>query len=127
MKPKILVVDDHGVARAMVIRFLGPDYDFVEAASGDEALKVLGADHEVRLVLCDYMMPGINGMEFLRRKASIPGKAEVPVIIVTSIRDDKAITQAESLGAAQWVLKPFTAQVLKDAVTNALKMPRGKP
>lgn len=112
---KILSVDDSAIIRMMIskgVKLMG--YEILEASDGEEGLSVLARENkEIRLILLDWNMPGMNGIEFLKR-IKAPGSAykEIPVIMVTTESEKTSIVQAIQLGVANYILKPFETEEL---------------
>ena len=121
---KFLVVDDSATMRRIVINSLkriGFD-DTVEAGDGAEALETF--DSTVEFVITDWNMPNMGGLDFVRALRQRADAKEIPILMVTprSVRED--IVQAAKAGVNNYVVKPFTPQVLKekiDAVFGALE------
>ena len=121
---KFLVVDDSATMRRIVINSLkriGFD-DCVEAGDGAEALDAF--DSTVEFVITDWNMPNMGGLDFVRALRQRDDAKEIPILMVTtrSVRED--IVQAAQAGVNNYVVKPFTPQVLKekiDAVFGALE------
>ena len=119
--PQILVVDDDMHFRSMLTMHLAENrgYEVASAVSGEEALTML-ANHQPQAVLLDLMMPGIGGMEALRRmKALYPNLC---VVTVTAHEDQDTAQETISLGAADYLKKPFKLEHL-DAILNIHMMP----
>ncbi len=117
---KFLVVDDSATMRRIVINSLkriGYD-DFVEAVDGAEALNSL--DPSVDFVITDWNMPNMGGLDFVRALRERDDVNQVPVLMVTtrSVRED--IMRAAEAGANNYVVKPFTPQVLKEKIDKLL-------
>ena len=117
---KFLVVDDSATMRRIVINSLkriGYD-DCIEAGDGAEALETL--DSSVDLVITDWNMPNMGGLDFVRALRERDDVKEVPVLMVTtrSVRED--IMRAAQAGANNYVVKPFTPQVLKEKIDKLL-------
>src|SRR5262249_25002197 len=109
-RARILLVDDEPQFREMMSEYLGmKGFDVLEAASGEDALAQL-PDVQPDLVLLDLMMPGISGIETLRRIKS--HRPETCVIMVTAVEDLDTARSALAAGAADYVSKPFTFQYL---------------
>lgn len=121
---KFLVVDDSATMRRIVINSLkriGFD-DCIEAGDGVEALDAF--DSTVEFVITDWNMPNMGGLDLVRSLRGRDDGKEVPILMVTtrSVRED--IVQAAQAGVNNYVVKPFTPQVLKekiDAVFGALE------
>lgn len=115
----ILVVDDSRVIRKAVNTILANDYDIIEAENGTEALRIIHSGADIHLVLLDLWMPDVDGFEVLEaiRGDDNAEIARLPVIIVTGHEDDAEIrNRAESLGASDFIGKPFSAVELRNNV-----------
>jgi two-component system chemotaxis response regulator CheY len=109
-----LVVDDSKAMRmilAKTLRELG--FEVREAANGREALEVIEADKgAVTLVLADWNMPEINGLELLKRLRQDPELASLVVVMVTTETELDQMVAALEAGANEYVMKPFTREIL---------------
>lgn len=103
---RILVVDDEEILRTMIRDVLKLEGFAVEtAASGEEALEVLGEAADFALVITDNNMPGLQGLDVLARlREAAPG---LPVIIMTAYGSIDVSMRAHELGASGYLLKPF--------------------
>lgn len=111
---KILLVDDSGTMRAIqkkILTGLGLS-EFGEAADGFLALKEMAAN-KYDLVMLDWNMPNLSGIETLKKIKADPALKATPVIMVTSEADKEHILEAVKHGAANYVLKPITVEVIK--------------
>jgi two-component system chemotaxis response regulator CheY len=120
---KFLVVDDSATMRRIVVNSLKRiGYEScVEAGDGAEALEAF--DASVGFVITDWNMPNMSGLDFVKNLRSLDHGKNVPILMVTtrSVRED--IVAAAQAGVNNYVVKPFTPQVLKekiDAVFAAL-------
>jgi two-component system chemotaxis response regulator CheY len=117
---KFLVVDDSVTMRRIVMNSLQRiGYaDCVEAGDGVEALERFGP--EIDFVITDWNMPNMGGLEFVQALRARPDGARVPVLMVTarSIRED--ILAAAQAGVNNYIVKPFTPQVLKEKIEQVL-------
>jgi two-component system chemotaxis response regulator CheY len=111
---KALVVDDSRAVRMILgrtLRDLG--YEVAEAANGREALELLAIEKSgVSLVLADWNMPEVNGLEMLQRLRQNPELASVAVVMVTTETDLEQMALALEAGANEYVMKPFTKEIL---------------
>jgi two-component system chemotaxis response regulator CheY len=118
---KVLIVDDSRVMRQIVSRTLRQagydDLDLVEAENGREAYDVVQAERP-DLVLCDWNMPEMNGIDLLRNLRS--GGHTVPFGFVTSEGTTEMREQAAAAGALFLVAKPFTAESFAEALSPVL-------
>ena len=118
MRPKILMVDDEPDTCEVVSHFLGRrGYDVITANSAEEALSKLSTE-KPELILLDILMPGMDGIECLRRIREI--NKEVPVIMVTCIIDINTAKQAIALGATDYLTKPLGYNALETAISTYL-------
>jgi len=122
---KFLVVDDSPTMRRIVVNSLKRiGYsEIVEAGNGEEGLEVL--DPSVEFVITDWNMPVMGGLDMVRAIRSSPDTASLPILMVTtrSVRDD--IVQAAQAGVNNYVVKPFTPQVLKEKIESVLEKLQG--
>jgi diguanylate cyclase (GGDEF)-like protein len=106
-----LIIDDSEAVRSHVQRVLTAHADFgtiLYASDGLQGFKLLVERHEqVDLVLCDLMMPGLDGVKFLGLKALRPELVEIPVIILTGEEDVRAKVRVLGAGASDYLIKPF--------------------
>ena len=117
MAIKVLLVDDSAVMRKVLIRSLrqaGVDAgEILEASDGVQAIAALDEDPTVDVVLCDWNMPNMSGIEFVVRAR---GKGyEMPIVMVTTEAGDERVQQALDAGANGFVNKPFTPDSLEAA------------
>jgi len=112
---KVLIVDDEPEVRQVLQEFLsGRGYDVLVAESGSEALSMLGVD-QPDLVLLDVTMPGMDGVETLRRIVAL--QQPVPVIMVTANADIATTSKLLAMGAVDYIPKPFDLDYLDQAVS----------
>jgi two-component system chemotaxis response regulator CheY len=111
---KVLVVDDSSTMRRIVVNSLQKcgTYTIVEAENGEEALARYTPD--MGLVLTDWNMPVMSGLDFVKALRARPEAATVPIIMVTTrgVRED--VLTAVSAGVTNYIVKPFTPAVLKE-------------
>lgn len=117
MSESVLIIDDERLFRTLVADHLAKEgYRVLAAASGEEGLKTLGGE-PVHVVLLDLVMPGLDGMEVLRRiKRDRP---ELPVIMVTGYRTPERAINAVKDGAFDVVSKPVNLEELTRMVGRA--------
>ena len=120
MNGKILIVDDEKNIRLALKAALETLPVQVEAvASGEEALaKVEKQPYDYKLWLLDLLMPGIDGMEVLRRLAAI--RPDIKVIVITAHGSIETAVEAMKLGAVDFLTKPFDPEEIHSAVSRLL-------
>lgn len=110
--PRLLVVDDVDDNRNILMRrLMVAHFEVDEAASGLECLQMLD-ERPYAAVLLDYIMPGMDGLETLKRIRQRWSKTELPVILVTARDDDPIIILSLEAGANDHVAKPYSFPVL---------------
>jgi two-component system nitrogen regulation response regulator NtrX len=115
----ILIVDDEPAARYGLRRALEAKYRVAEADSAEAAREVLHREHP-DLVLLDLVLPGENGLAFLRWMRE--QGSEVPVLMVSALDTAKTAVEALQLGAADYLVKGFELEELRQRVTKLLKL-----
>jgi two-component system chemotaxis response regulator CheY len=111
---KALVVDDSRAVRMILAKTLKEiGFEVREAANGKEALEVIAAEKTaVKLVLADWNMPEMNGLELLKRLRQNPELASLVVVMVTTETELDQMAAALEAGANEYVMKPFTKEIL---------------
>jgi len=118
---KALVVDDSRAVRMILSRTLMElGYEVREAANGREALEVMAAENNtVKLVLADWNMPEMNGLDLLKRLRQDPELASLVVVMVTTETETGQMIAALEAGANEYVMKPFTKDILVEKLQLA--------
>lgn len=114
---KILVVDDFSTMRR-IIKNLLRDLGFTnveEADDGKTALPILQQGH-IEFLITDWNMPGMTGIDLLKTVRADPSLAQIPVLMVTAEAKREQIIAAAQAGVNGYVVKPFTAGVLKEKI-----------
>lgn len=115
----ILLVDDSATMRRIQRNSLKSsgidDSTIFEAEDGEQALKFM-RDRKPALVLMDWNMPTMTGIDALREAKTDPAIKDIPVIMVTSESEKKRIIEAIQAGADNYVVKPFTPDTILEKV-----------
>lgn len=120
---RILVADDEPHIRRILATLLeAASFDVDPVATGTAALAHLEADTEYDLVLMDIMMPGATGLDVLRRLRELDHRGSLPVIILTAKGQDADREIALSLGASDFVTKPFSPKKLIARIEEILNV-----
>ncbi len=114
-KKRILIADDEPNIRSVVARMLDKDYIILEAANGKEAVDIAGRERP-DIILMDLMMPEMDGYTACSLIKADQATKMIPVIILTAIGHEFNRKFAMEMGADAYVTKPFTPQVLADAI-----------
>lgn len=122
MNLKFLVVDDSVTMRRIVINSLANlNYlDYVEATDGKDALAKLESDPEINFVITDWNMPEMSGLELVKAIRSDERFGELPVLMVTTRGLKNDIIEALKARVNNYILKPFTPQVLREKIEQIL-------
>jgi len=136
-KPVLLVEDDRidtmTVRRAF--RDLKLTNPLAHAANGEEALAYLRNEENVRpcVVLLDLNMPRMNGVEFMRVVKLDPVLRKIPIVVLTTSRDDRDIIESYKLSAAGYIIKPVDYKKFVEAIKTVdvywtiSELPEGQP
>lgn len=113
MSTNVLVADDSGTMRKIIIRSLNSVgiTSIVEAADGSQAV-ALFSPGKFDLVLTDWNMPGKSGLEVIKEIRAQDGK--VPIIMITTEAEKARVIQAIQAGVSDYLVKPFTGETLKE-------------
>ena len=105
-KRHVLVIEDDAINQEILKVSIGDTYDITMAGSGEEALEIVRDQYEtISVVLLDLNLPGIKGIDVLKKIKENPVYARLPVIVMTS--DNEAEVECLSLGAADFIPKPY--------------------
>ncbi len=116
----ILVADDSPMMRMALKSFLQNEgYQVVEASDGEAALEVF-AQCRPDIVLLDYVMPGINGIETCRLLQNVQSESKVPIIMITSMEHDDVINASFEAGVTDYITKPINWMVLRQRLKRLL-------
>lgn len=111
MNNRVLVVDDSVSMRQMTGMILkGAGFEPVEAGDGQEALEKLTDD--TMLVITDFNMPRMNGVELIKAIRGGSVAKRVPILMITTESEDNKKQQGREAGATAWIVKPFTKEQL---------------
>ena len=125
-KKIILIVDDKAVNRQILRHFLAEEYEIIEAGDGDEALKILHRRDDISAVLLDLRMPVMDGFQVLESMRSHANMAAVPVLAVSKDNEDETQVKALSMGAWDFVGKPYKPLVIKQRLYNMIQLNEAK-
>ena len=118
-KLKIMVVDDESRMRKLVKDFLKKkDFEVIEAADGEEALDIFFKDKSISLIICDVMMPKINGFDVVKE---IRQYSQVPIIMLTAKGEESDELNGFDLGVDEYISKPFSPKILVARVEAILR------
>ncbi len=121
-KATILVVDDTPANIDILVGMLREEYTVKVATSGERALRIIRDSKKPDLVLLDIMMPGLDGFEVCRRLRENEQTATIPVIFVTAMTQEADELRGLSLGAVDYITKPFQPSLVKTRIRNQLEL-----
>jgi two-component system, chemotaxis family, chemotaxis protein CheY len=112
---KILVVDDFPTMRRIVKTLLRQNgySNFLEAEDGEKAYQMLKENPDIEIVVSDWNMPNMNGIELLKTVRADEQFRELPFLMVTAEAEKEDVNEAVKIGVSNYVVKPFTGQTLK--------------
>jgi two-component system, chemotaxis family, chemotaxis protein CheY len=119
---KVLVVDDFATMRKIVrniLKQIGFE-NITEAEDGNAALRVIKSE-SIGLVVTDWNMPNMTGLDLLREIRKDPQTADTPVLMVTAEGLKENVMEAVKAGVNNYVVKPFTAEVLQEKLEHIFK------
>ena len=123
MDSKILIAEDEAKLRQLVASYLVREgYRVVEAADGQQALDLFAQNEDVVLVMLDVMMPRVDGFEVCRR---IRARSDVPILMLTARDSEPDELNGFSMGADEYIAKPFSPTILVTRVKNLLRRTGG--
>ena len=116
----VLVIDDNADVRQYVGSILGQYYDVLEAADGEQGLK-LAQKYMPDAVVCDVMMPVMDGMEFCRALKGEMRTSHIPVMMLTAYAAEDQKIEGYNCGADSYISKPFGSEILLSRLRNLLQ------
>lgn len=125
-KPLVLIVDDDEADQKFIGKLLSKaDIDVALASSGEELIRLL-KNILPDLIILDIMMPGMNGFEVCKRLSQQDRTSEIPVIFLSARNETEAIIQCFSMGAHDYITKPFVKEELIARVKTQLELKKKK-
>ncbi|MBP9708373.1 MAG: chemotaxis response regulator CheY [Oligoflexales bacterium] len=120
---KILVVDDFPTMRRIVRTLLKQNgfHNIVEAENGQLALQTLDKEGDIEMVVSDWNMPEMTGLELLKTLRASKKYKDLPFLMVTAEAEKENIIEAVKSGVSNYVVKPFTGQILKEKLDKVFQ------
>ncbi|WP_104697724.1 MULTISPECIES: chemotaxis response regulator CheY [unclassified Helicobacter] len=119
---RLLVVDDSSTMRRIIkntLQRLGYE-DILEAENGVEAWDILNNNGDISVLITDWNMPEMNGLELVKKTRSDSRYEDIPIIMVTTEGGKIEVITALKAGVNNYIVKPFTPQVLKEKLEAVL-------
>lgn len=119
---RFLVVDDSSTMRRIIINTLSRlDYNnILEAENGIQGWELLNQHTDINMLITDWNMPEMNGLELVKKVRSDSRFNDLPIIMVTTEGGKAEVITALKAGVNNYIVKPFTPQVLKDKLSAVL-------
>lgn len=122
-KPIVMVVDDEALNITLIASILKTlDCDIRAVKDGRSALTLLEKLDHIDLILLDVMMPGISGFEVCEKIKTNPLTKHIPVIFMTALDDEESEQKGLTLGAIDYIKKPFSLSITKARIKNHLEL-----
>lgn len=118
-KPIALIIDDNKDIQKLVGELLNEDYNIITASNGKEGVRQ-AAKYVPDLIICDVMMPVMDGLECCRRIKNEVSTSHIPVLMLTACSMDEQRAQGYDSGADGYLSKPFNSSVLKSRCTSLI-------
>lgn len=110
-----LIIDDSRAMRRILTKIVAPlGFDVIEAENGQEGLEQLRAVEDVEVILVDWNMPVMNGLDFVKAVRADAKYATQKIIMVTTETEPNQMVRALMAGVDEFVMKPFTADILME-------------
>ena len=123
-RPTVLIVEDHDEMATMMRRILEEDgWTVHRAADGKEAKELIGRLAPPALVTLDIRLPDTKGEDLILHLKGTPGWKRVPIVMVTAKPKGKDVNWAIKTGAKAYLVKPFTAEELRECVRRVARKP----
>lgn len=118
---KLLIIEDESAIRDMICFALSPaGFDMIEAGSIIEAEKKL-ISHRPDLILLDWMLPGMSGMDFAKKLKKNPLTHDIPIIMLTARAEEENKIKGLDIGADDYITKPFSPRELIARIKTVLR------
>lgn len=118
-KPLVLIIDDNRDIQKLVGELLASDYNIIAAPNGREGVR-LAARYVPDLIICDVMMPVMDGLECCRRIKEEVSTSHIPVLMLTACSLDEQRVEGYESGADGYLPKPFNSSVLKSRCASLI-------
>ncbi len=122
-RSRLLIVEDNADFRSYVAGELGDEYDILQASDGEEGIGK-AHKHHPDIIVCDVMMPKVDGFELCKRLKNDIDTSHIPIILLTARADDDVRREGYEVGADAYLSKPFNLQVLRARLRNLIEARR---
>ena len=119
----ILIVDDQEINRVILSKMLSEEYQVFQATNGKDALDILNANKDnISAIILDIIMPVMDGFEVLERMNKDKDLSKIPVIVSSQDNNSQSEIKALSLGAQDFIAKPYDAKIILHRLHNTIKL-----
>lgn len=124
---KILIVDDSLLERKLlsgVLKKSGIENEILQAVDGEDAIAVLGTNYkDICLILLDWQMPKMNGLEFMKAVVNVPAVSGIPIVMVTASgsEDNKREAREANPNLSGYIVKPYKPEVVIETIKPFIK------
>ena len=124
---KILIIDDSLMDRKLLINLIkksGVNNEILQAVDGEDGLKVLSEHYQdICLILLDWQMPKISGIDFMKASVNVPSTASIPIVMITASGSDDNKMQALTVNPhlAGYIVKPYKPETLLETIKGYIK------
>jgi PleD family two-component response regulator len=122
-KISLLIVDDETCNIEIIASIFGNDYEVLFATDGKKALEI-ALSEKPDLILLDIMMPETDGFQVCRQLRNMPDTEHIPIIFITALDDVNAEVHGLSIGAIDFITKPFNPAITKMRVKKQIEQIR---
>ena len=122
-----MIIDDADLERELLVEILkgaGIVNPCLQAKNGEEAIQVLGTSYrDIGLILLDWQMPEMSGLEFMEGVVKVPAVASIPIVMVTASGTEENKRKARTINPnlAGYIVKPYTPQILVEVIRPILE------
>jgi signal transduction histidine kinase/ligand-binding sensor domain-containing protein/CheY-like chemotaxis protein len=121
LRNTILIIEDNDELRAFIREQFEGEFNAIEAENGHSGLK-LAHEHIPDVILCDVMMPELNGLEVCRRLKNDINTAHIPIVLLTARTQNEQIIEGLAAGADDYLTKPFDPRILSLKISNLIRL-----
>src|SRR5450755_1827715 len=124
--PRVLIVDDSRMVRAVIIKHIRGTFDVREESDGEAGWQALLLDPSIQVVITDHSMPKLDGFQLIERirASKITRIREIPIIMISGDEDEAAMQRAKELGASDFITKGIGTAELVSRLDVLVKLSR---
>ncbi|MBF0441497.1 MAG: response regulator [Oligoflexales bacterium] len=121
MSKKILIVEDSQDTRTQLANvLLSEKYEVIEAHDGEDGLSKLKSNPDVNLIISDFYMPSMNGLDMCQKIKNEVEFQKIPLMMLTTESSDELRSRGKDVGVLAWIVKPFCASGILNAINLVL-------